>query len=247
MQKKGMKKTSHFVTLSIIAFTLLSCAGYGDKVAKDFVEIYYKDGITETQAQKTLDVLYPSWNEAGNKKSVQLTKKADTIYFRMVINEEKAKGIKDESYLMLAAGLSSSIFNNAPVNVVLTDNRFNPLRTFHFQPFESSILNGKITSGNVEVYTRESVSESEGNRLAAFLDRLDGETQQVKSFQLEKDGEGVYIVSMVSAPEQAATVPEQEFYSLVQLVSDSVFSSSATNLRLTNDHFQPYQTFRHPR
>ena len=136
-----MKQTNHLAFISIIALLFSSCTNYGDKVAKDFVEIYYKDGITGEQAQKTLEILYPSWNEAGNKKSVQLTKNADTIYFRMVINEEKAKDIKDESYLMLGAGLSMSVFNNEPVNVELTDNRFNTLRTLHFQPIETSTLN----------------------------------------------------------------------------------------------------------
>jgi hypothetical protein len=133
-----MKRTTRLALISLIILIFSSCTNYGDKVAKDYVEIYYKDGITELQAQKTLDILYPSWNEAGNKKSVQLTKKADTIYFRMVINEEKAKDIKDEAYLLLGAGLSASIFNDAPVNIDLTDNRFNTIRTLHFHPLETS-------------------------------------------------------------------------------------------------------------
>ncbi len=133
-----MKIKGHHLLLFIITtITITSCSNYGDKVSKDFVEIYYKDNITKEQAEKTLEILYPSWNQSGTKKSVQLVKKADTVYFRMVIDEEKAKGIADETYLMLGTGLSMSVFNNAPVNVDLTDNRFNTLRTLHFEKTET--------------------------------------------------------------------------------------------------------------
>ena len=133
-----MKIKGHHLLLFIIStVTIASCSNYGDKVSKDFVEIYYKDNITKEQAEKTLEILYPGWNQSGTKKSVQLVKKADTVYFRMVIDEEKAKGIADETYLLLGTGLSISVFNNEPVNVELTDNRFNTLRTLHFEKIET--------------------------------------------------------------------------------------------------------------
>ena len=133
-----MKIKGHHLLLFIITtITITSCSNYGDKVSKDFVEIYYKDNISKEQAEKTLEILYPSWNQSGTKKSVQLVKKADTVYFRMVIDEEKAKGIADETYLLLGTGLSMSVFNNAAVNVELTDNRFNTLRTLHFEKIET--------------------------------------------------------------------------------------------------------------
>lgn len=130
-------KAPHLLLFIISTFTIASCSNYGDKVSKDFVEIYYKDNITKEQAEKTLEILYPGWNQSGTKKSVQLVKKADTVYFRMVIDEEKAKGIADETYLLLGTGLSMSVFNNEPVNVELTDNRFNTLRTLHFEKIET--------------------------------------------------------------------------------------------------------------
>ena len=130
-------KARHLLLFIISTFTIASCSNYGDKVSKDFVEIYYKDNITKEQAEKTLEILYPGWNQSGTKKSVQLVKKADTVYFRMVIDEEKAKGIADETYLLLGTGLSMSVFNNEPVNVELTDNRFNTLRTLHFEKIET--------------------------------------------------------------------------------------------------------------
>ncbi len=136
-----MKIPNHHLLLFIITtLTIASCSNYGDKVSKGVVEIYYKDNITKEQAEKTLEILYPSWNQSGTQKSVQLLKRADTVYFRMVIDEEKAKGIGDETYLLLGNGLSISVFNNEPVNVELTDNRFNTLRTLHFEKIETEAL-----------------------------------------------------------------------------------------------------------
>jgi hypothetical protein len=61
-----MKKNSRSLFILVIAVIgLSSCTNYGDKVSKDFVEVYYKDNISKEQAQKTLDLLYPSWNESG--------------------------------------------------------------------------------------------------------------------------------------------------------------------------------------
>lgn len=241
-----MKIASRHLPLFIIAtISLASCSNYGEKVKKDFVEVYYKDNITKEQAEKTLELLYPGWNEPGNKKSVQLTKKADTVYFRMVINEEKARNIKDETYLLLGSGLSSSVFDNVPVNVDLTDDRFNTLRTLHFEKVETDALPAKSNTGNIEVYTGTGVSGQDATKLADYLGSVNTESTTPKSFRLEKDAAGVYVVSMVSSPELSQTLPEQEYYSLAQLISDNVFNGAALNLQLTDQNFSPYQTFRH--
>lgn len=224
---------------------LASCNNYGEKVSKDFVEVYYKDNVTREQASQTLELLYPGWNEAGNTKSVQLVKKADTVYFRMVINEEKARDIKDETYLLLGNGLSSSVFADAPVNIDLTDARFNTIRTLHFKKMETDAFPVKSNSGNIDVYTGIGATSQDAARLAEFISSVDPESSSLKSFRLEKSQEGIIVVSMVSSPEISQTLPEREYQSLAQLLSDSVFSGAALHLQLTDQNFAAYQTFRH--
>lgn len=41
------------------AFLLLSCTNYGDKLSKDFMEVYFKDGVSKEEAQKALDYFLP--------------------------------------------------------------------------------------------------------------------------------------------------------------------------------------------
>lgn len=242
----NMKKfTLSFFLLMIVAIGLTSCENYGNKVSKDFVEVYYRDSITKEQAQQTLELLHPSWNDSGNQKSVQLAKAGDTVYFRMVIDEVKAKDVKDQTYLSMANEISNSIFKGTPVNVDLTTNSFKTIRTLNFKKMETADYGTITSSGNIEVYSKDGISmEEEAKALAEFLDRLDGDTDVVKSFQLSKDKD-LYIVNMVSDPEQSGILPDKEFYDLAGLISDSVFNEAPLILHLTDNRFNPYKTFRY--
>ncbi len=227
----------------VVLTSLFSCSDYGDKLSKDNVEVYYKGGIKKEEAQKTLDFLYPSWNEAGNQKSVQLARQADTIVFRMVIDEEKAKAIGDEVYLQLANEISEAAFNGAPINMDLTNNTFESIRMLHYKKMDAENYGTKIKTGNIEVYSKGDISKEEASLLAAFLDNIDGDAPYIKSFQADKNQDGVYIVNMVSPPDRSATLPEKEFYVLAGLLADSVFNGATTLLQLTDESFKPYQSF----
>ena len=85
----------------LAAITLTSCTNYGKKVKKSNIEVYYNDGITEDQAQKTADFIYTLDTDPetkDNKKSFQLNKDGDTINCKMVVNEEKFKDIPVSSF-----------------------------------------------------------------------------------------------------------------------------------------------------
>lgn len=229
-----------------ICLVLAACNNYGEKVSKDFVEVYYKNNITKEQAKRTLDLIYPSWNEEGVRKSIQLTKRNDTVYFRMVINQEKAKNIPDETFLALANGVSASVFDNDPVNVDMTDEKFNTLRTLHFTRIIQESLGEKQTAGNIEVYMQDSIAADLALNLATFIDKADGNSENIKSYKLSKDDDGEFVVSMVSSPERAATVPEEEFYAFAALISDNVFNGAPVTLLLTDGRFAAFRSFRHP-
>lgn len=240
-----MKLTGSLLLSLLLAIAgLSSCENYGNKVSKDFVEVYYKDGIKKEDAQQTLDLLYPSWNDSGNIKSVQLAKTGDTIYFRMVIDEQKAKGIQDEAYISLANEISSSVFDGMAVNVDLTNDAFKTIRTLHFTKVKPVDYGTKYNAGNIEVYSREGIIPEEAKALAVYLDALDGDAQSVKSFQLGKDND-IYTVFMVSDPEQSAALPEKTFYDLAAEISDNVFAGLPLTLELTDNRFKSYKTFRH--
>ncbi|HSU28665.1 MAG TPA: hypothetical protein VLJ68_09810 [Chitinophagaceae bacterium] len=138
----NMKKfIQPYLVLAIVTMCLVSsCTNYGKKVSHDYLEVYYKEGITKEQAQRTVDYLYPVWMDEGaktRKKSIQLTKSGDSINFRMVTDQEKlAKIESNDIFYSMAQNLSDSIFNGAPVNLDLTDKQFKTVRRVTFKKME---------------------------------------------------------------------------------------------------------------
>ena len=126
--------------LTFIGIIFLGCSSYGDKVKKEHIEVYYKKGITQDQAQRTVDFLYTldtSYNVNSNQtKSIQLLKNADTIVFRMVIPMELVSSLNLHNFYALADILSDSVYNKAPVNIELTDSAFNSLRMLNYKKVE---------------------------------------------------------------------------------------------------------------
>jgi 20S proteasome alpha/beta subunit len=123
------------LAICLVTLTLAACTNYGKKVKKDFLEVYYKGGVSKEEAQKTADFLMPYWREGAktSDKSIQLTRSGDTVAFRMVTDEKKLTEVDDNTLYTMANVFSDSLFNNKPVNIELTNNRFKTLRTLHFK------------------------------------------------------------------------------------------------------------------
>ena len=121
----------------LIAVSLLasSCTDYGKKVSKKHIEVYYKDGITETEANGTASLLYSidsAYNNSRDTKSMQLVKTNDTVTYRMVVNQDRLADVGEGAFLAIGIMLSDSVFHHAPVNVDLTDNHFKTIKTIHY-------------------------------------------------------------------------------------------------------------------
>jgi hypothetical protein len=244
-----MKSLRNVFFTVLTALTLSSCTNYGNKVSKDYLEVFYKEGITKEKAEELLTFLYPAWKAPGKtvtpKKSVQLTTAGDSVYFRMVADKEKIKDVSDEVLYLLGNVLSDSIFDKAPVNVQLTTNEFETIRTLYYTKIATEEFGEKVSSGNIEVYCNNGVSKELGAQMAEFLDFSDN-TPKPKSFQLDTDAAGFYRVRMVSSPELAAKVDDAVFYELAGTLSDSVFMKANVIFQLTNQQFEPFKTINYP-
>ena len=131
------KTTIALVLLVIICFT--ACTNYGKKASKGHVETYYKEGITEEEAQNAAALMYnidETANNAKVQKSFQLIKKNDTVCFRMVVDAEKAKAIGDFSFIAIANMVSDSVFKGAPVNMDLTNDKFESVKFISYKKID---------------------------------------------------------------------------------------------------------------
>jgi len=133
------------IVLSLFVIVgLTGCTDYGKKVNHGHVEVYYKEGISKEDAQKTADLFYrmDANNSGGIKKSLQLVKDKDSICFRMVVNEKKLASVPDDAFNALANILSDSVFNSNPVNVDLTDDHFKTIRSLHYKKMDFNAMPG---------------------------------------------------------------------------------------------------------
>jgi hypothetical protein len=72
-------------------------------------------------------------HNAKVEKSFQLCKKNDSICLSMVVNEEKVKAVPDFSFIAIANMVSDSAFNGAPVNIDLTNNKFESIKMISYK------------------------------------------------------------------------------------------------------------------
>jgi PBP1b-binding outer membrane lipoprotein LpoB len=129
-----MRKFSFLIPVLALTLLISSCNNYGKKVKKEHIETYYKDGITEAEAQKTADMMFMiDANNAKTQKSFQLEKVDGKIHFRMVVIDEKVDKTKDINFLAVSNIVSDSVFNGAPVDMDLTNNKFEVIRTIPYR------------------------------------------------------------------------------------------------------------------
>ena len=229
-----------------IATSLLACTNYGKKVSKDYLEVYYKDGATEQEAQKTLDFLYPLWKDESGKtetKSVQLTKSGDTVNFRVVVDEKKLKEMGDATFYAMGTLFSDSLFNGAPVNMVFSDNSFKPIRTLVFKKTDPIPDFGpKVTAGNIEVYSKDGFSREQAQMLADYLQEQISPAQTI-SFQVGNTDDGGYLVRMVSDESKVAAMGDASFNAMAEEIATNFFKGGQLTFELTDGKFVPFKKF----
>lgn len=239
------------IIIALVALSILTgCSNHGKKVKSDHIEVFYKDAVTETQAQKAADMLNRLDNPEGDKnavrKSFQLSGTGDTITCKMVVNEEKANEVPDRSFLIIGNKISDSAFNGKPVNMVLTDDKFKPIRTIFYTKLsgeaDTKDFGEKITSGNIEVYSLDGVNKEEAEALAKFLEK-EMEPETVISFQLSKETDGTTVVKMASLPEKTKDTPEAAVNTLMTKLSEQVFNHAALSFQFADIMFKPYKTY----
>ncbi len=231
--------------------TLAACSNYGKKVKSGHVEMYYKEGILESEAQKTAAMIERidkgAGNDISNTKSFQMIRQGDTALLRMVVQKDKMAGVKDENFIGLANMVSDTVLQGRPVNVDLTDDHFKSFHIVRYRKFEedgnTAMFGEKISSGNVEVYMK-GTNETEGDALAGYLEEH-FKPSSVFSFQMLKDAAGNYVVKMVGNPDRINSLDSKFFAEVCKGICDKLHVPSVT-FEMTDEKFNTLRTFNYP-
>jgi predicted nucleic acid-binding protein len=243
-------------TLIIALAALLSlaaCTNYGKKVTSGHIEVYYKDGISKEEAEKTAKLMYDADIAAGNKtdkKSIQLTKTGDTINFRMVAVLEKLKDVEDIAFLNMGNVLSDSIFPGKPVNVDLTNNKFTTIRTIHYKKVDYAGANEenagtRYSAGNIEVFAGEDIGAVLATDLAEMLNK-DINPANTISFRISKNDKGNFVLKMVTAADKVNQLSNEQLDEMCNTISDKVLNGAPMVFELTDAKFNTLRSFAYP-
>lgn len=234
----------------LLALTLLltSCSDYGKKVSSANIEVYYKDGISKEQAEKTAKLfdmaLHSSNPNDKSTKSFQLTKPGDTVLLKMVANKEKLASVQDISMYAISTLVSDSIFGGGPVNLTLTDNKFKGFKDYVFMKKEEPGWGDKYESGNVELYAND-IGSATAKELAAYLE-TEFNPATTYSFQALKNEQDDWVIRMVVNTEKMNLITEKDMASISEDISTKVFGGAALQFQLTDETFKPLRTFSYP-
>lgn len=239
-----MKKYLFF----LLAPWMVACSDYGSKATADNIEVYYKEGISKEQAEKTARLFDQLLNESNPadkaKKSFQLQKTGDTVLLKMVADKAKLSGVGDDSFYAIATLVSDSVFAGAVVNLTLTDNTFKGFKEYAYRKEQTTSWGKKYESGLVEVYD-DGVGAAPAKELAAYMTEY-FVPQTRFSFQLTRDEQQQYLVRMVVNPEKMSFFTDKIMTEISEGISTKVLQGAPVQFQLTDNKFTPLRTFAYP-
>lgn len=239
-----MKKYILFLLLPFLA----ACSNYGPKVTSSNIEVYYKEGISKEQAEKTaglFDRLLKGSNPNDNgKKSFQLQKTGDTILLKMVADATKLKDVGDDAFYAITTVVSDSVFAGAVVNLTLTDNTFKGFKDYAFRKNIVSSWGEKYESGMIEVYD-DGVGLSVAKALADYMTGYFS-PQTTFSFQLTKNEVDEVVAKMVVNPEKMSLFSNDVMLEISKGISEKVLNGAPVHFELTDNQFNTLRSFAYP-
>jgi hypothetical protein len=223
----------------LVAFSLAACTNYGKKVKTGDIEVYYKDGVTEAQAKKISSLFDEAVKKtspgSSSRKSFQVSKPSDSVLLKMVVDKSKLDNVGDETFYAISGMVSDSVFNGGPVNLMLTDEHFKPIRTFAFKKAEVIEPEKQETTftrddfdhdkaGGIDFYWKD-ISDEESKTIADYIVKNGAFNGGTVELYMTKEGDR-YIIRFPMT-ESARTDPSMlaEVEKVSKEIKDNVFAN----------------------
>ena len=247
-----------FTFCIILSLLLAACtASTKPNVKKEYLQVFYEEGIPLSTAQKTLDFIYPLWRNEGDStkdKTILLTRSGDTVNFHMVIAPDRLETVTPQTTGSFIQLMSDTLFGDAPVNIILCDDHFTEQKRIQYsetfrKPKESRVSDNEalygesFRKGTAEVYVAPGVDKEFGNKVASYLDESNGTGEVHASFLVARSTTG-YIVKMVTDPEFADKHPASLFVNMANMLSHDIFNDEPVSFVLADQDFKDMKEYR---
>jgi hypothetical protein len=185
------------LSIGLIGLLLIpGCSRVKQKYTVNNGEVFYRDGVTETEAKQVGEFLVQERYFDGGRKSVELAKNGTSYQFRVVVapayrNDPRAL----EEFRITAGRIGREVLNGAHVEVQICDDQLKTLATG--EPIDIGALR---VFNNGQVFFNEQVAPEEADKLGKFLIKEKFFDGTRKSVQVLKFGKK-YQFRMVVKPE----------------------------------------------
>jgi len=216
--------------LLFVTALLASCTNYGEKKVFNGTEIYYKDGVTETEVDKLGKSLIDAGFTDGEVKAVQFVKDGDKYLFKMIVKKEFEKEKSLENLFNIFPKELSG-YMNLPIDLHVCDAYFNTLRVYKLEDAYKSIM-----AKSTEIRYTNKVMMSDVEKLKGFLIDYNFASDRVeKTVELDRENM-TYIFKLVIPNNKLEDNAVVSYLTLLKgELSKNVFSRLPVKIHLCDD------------
>jgi hypothetical protein len=252
-----MRKINPLFVVFILLFAagMSSCTNYGKKIKIEGTkaEVYYKEGVTETEAKKVGDLLKED-GYLGNEKaaSLQVIKEDGGYTVRFVYDKayyDKTEGLEN-LFKQYSSKLSKEVFNDKKVNIALSDNQFKDFKNI---PYDETVAKAPGETFNKDDFDHDKagdiafywkgVSDKESKVIADYIVENGAFAGGTAEIYITKEGDRYLLRFPVKKEyrDNPATIAEIERVS--KQIKENVFANNPYSFQMTDEMLNPIKSF----
>lgn len=219
------------IGILLFVMTLVSsCTDFGEKKIFNGTEVYYKDGVTEAEADELGKNLIESGFSNGEVKSVQFVKDGETYVFKMVIKEQFLEDKSLENIFNVFPKELSG-YMNLPIDLHLCDNQFNTIRVYKLKDAFKSIM----AKGTEIRYTNKVMIEDVEKLKDFLIDYKFSSDRVEKTVEIDRENM-TYIFKLVIEKNRLEDKNVISYLTLLKMeMSKNVFSGLVVKIHMCDD------------
>jgi hypothetical protein len=260
-----MKKIFGIAVIALLFLpVLISCNNNGKKIKVEGTkgEVYYTEGVTESEAKKVGDVLKDEYFSSDKGASIQVTKEKEEYTVRFIYDKDfydKHENLENV-FKQFGLKISREVFNGEKVNIALADERFKDFKTIPYQqPVETVVETGLApaappatpldkeeydhdTAGGVTFFWK-GIPDNESKIIADYIVQNGAFTGGVAEIYITKEGDR-YILRF-PVKEEYRTDPEiiAEVEKVSKQIKENVFVNNPYSFQMTDEKLKAVKSF----
>lgn len=208
------------------------------KIQQGNIDAYYSNGATKQDAERLAAFLARTW-APKSMITVKITKGAEAFQFHMVIKQEFQNNEKLLKQLVFdGVRISHHVFDGAPVEVIVYDDHWKPLRSV---PPRADFRH-ELVEGKTELFYPAEINFDEAQRLASHISKLFNGGPAMLKLAQRGDVKEVHLMFRQDKLNDPAVIAG--LHQIRNSLSVEVFPETAVELHLCDEAFNVLQVLK---